>query len=214
MSYINMSVADKHNRNSQINSDLGTTAFLMIYSGTVPQSPDNTVPSGNLLCALPCSNPFGSLTYFVQNAAVTAGGSGGTNGAATVTGTTGTGTKFQASVTISGGAITAVNSISVQGAYTALPSNLNAEPVTGASLAGATLSLAMSSLLTAGSITQTNATASGTASFARLATANTAGGAGIVDLDVAVSGASVTINTTSISSGGPIVVTSATVQEA
>lgn len=71
-----MSVANKHNRNSQINSDLGSTAYLMIYSGSIPQSPDNTVSSSNLLCALPCSNPFGSLTYFVQSAAIVAGGSG------------------------------------------------------------------------------------------------------------------------------------------
>lgn len=214
MSYINLSAVDKHNRNSQINSDLSTAAYLMIYSGWYPQSPDNTVSGGNLLVALPCSNPFGALTYFVQNAAVAAGGSGGTNGTQTVTGTTGTGTKFQASVTVSGNAITAVNSITTIGAYSALPSNLSAEPVTGASLTGATLSLAMSSVITANAITQTNASASGTAGFARLATSNTAGGAGIVDLDVGTSGTSVVINTTAIANGGPVSVTSCTVAEA
>lgn len=72
---------------------------------------------------------------------ITAGGTGGTTGAQTVTGTTGTGTKFTASVTIAGGAITAVNSVSSAGAYTAMPANLAAEPVTGASLSGATLNL-------------------------------------------------------------------------
>lgn len=214
MSFINLSAVDKKNRNSQINTDLGTGAYLMVYSGSYPLSPDNTVSSGTLLCALPCSNPFGTVTYFVQNAAVVSGGTGGTSGTQTVSGTTGTGTKFSASVTVSGGAITAVLSITVAGSYSVLPTNLSAEPVTGASLTGATLSLAISSELTASTITTTNATATGTAGFARLATSNTAGGAGIVDLDVAVSGASVTINTTSIINGGPLVVTSCIISEA
>lgn len=77
----------------------------------------------------------------VANPTIAAGGSGGTSGTQTVTGTTGTGTKFQASVTIAGGAITAILSVSVAGAYTAMPSTLTAEPVTGASLTGATLNL-------------------------------------------------------------------------
>lgn len=77
----------------------------------------------------------------VANPTIAAGGSGGTNGTQTVTGTTGTGTKFQASVTIAGNAITAVLSVTVAGAYTAMPSTLTAEPVTGASLSGATLNL-------------------------------------------------------------------------
>lgn len=92
----------------------------------------------------------------VHSAAIAAGGSGGTNGAAVVTGTTGTGTKFQANVTITGGAISAVNSIQDGGDYTVNPTTPTAEPVTGAGLAGATLNLVMGvknvSLLTAGSV--------------------------------------------------------------
>lgn len=93
-------------------------------------------------------------TTQVLAAQIVSGGSGGTNGAQTVTGTTGTGTKFQASVTVSGGAITAVNSISLAGSYTVNPVGvgktkvgvINAEPVTGASLVGATLNLGMGAL--------------------------------------------------------------------
>lgn len=77
----------------------------------------------------------------VANPTIAAAGTGGTTGTQTVTGTTGTGTKFQASVTVSGGGITAVLSVTVQGAYTAMPSTLSAEPVTGASLSGAQLNL-------------------------------------------------------------------------
>lgn len=93
----------------------------------------------------------------VQSATVAAGGSGGADGTQTVTGTTGTGTKFQASVTISGGEITAVLSISVAGNYTVNPTLLTAEPVTGASLSGATLNIKMgvnaATITTAGSYT-------------------------------------------------------------
>lgn len=90
-------------------------------------------------------------------------GTGGTPGAATVTGTTGTGTKFQASVTIgAGGNITSVNSISLAGSYTANPTYTTQpvyvgvwpyghwiynyyylEPVTGGSLSGASLNIQM-----------------------------------------------------------------------
>jgi hypothetical protein len=83
-------------------------------------------------------------TTKVMLATVVAGGTGGTPGTATVTGTTGTGTPFQASVTVSaGGAITAVGSITVAGSYTVAPSALGAEPVTGAGLTGATLGIGM-----------------------------------------------------------------------
>ena len=73
-----------------------------------------------------------------------AGGASGTPGTQTVTGTTGAGTKFQASVTVSGGgAITAVGSITVGGSYTANPTAPATEPVTGASLVGAELDVVL-----------------------------------------------------------------------
>lgn len=79
----------------------------------------------------------------VVSATIVAGGTGGTNGAQIVTGTTGTGTKFSANVTVAGNTITAVNSIAVPGAYEVNPTVLTAEPVTGASLTGAQLSVKM-----------------------------------------------------------------------
>jgi hypothetical protein len=214
MAYLNLSVATKANRATQIINALGSGAYAMFYTGTYPSSPDDLVSSGNLLGALPCSSTPGSLIYSVQNAAIYSGGSGGTNGTQTVTGTSGTGTKFQATVTISGGAITAVNSITVPGAYTVLPANLNNEPVTGAGLSGAALSLAMTAGINFNAITTENAIATGTAGFCRLAANNTAGGTGIVDLDVGTSGTSVIVNTTSFVSGGPIVVSSGMITEA
>lgn len=46
-------------------------------------------------------------------------------------------------MTISGGAITAVNSITVPGSYSVFPTDITQEPVTGASLTGAKLALTM-----------------------------------------------------------------------
>ncbi len=83
-------------------------------------------------------------TTEVVSATVAAGGASGTPGTQTVTGTTGTGTKFQASVTVDGGgAISAVLSITVAGSYTVNPTDIAVEPVTGAGLVGAQLAVVM-----------------------------------------------------------------------
>jgi hypothetical protein len=80
----------------------------------------------------------------VLTATVNAAGSGGTNGPVTITGTTGTGTKFQARGVIAGGALTGPLTITNAGSYTVDPTSLTAEPVTGGSLTGATVALTMS----------------------------------------------------------------------
>jgi hypothetical protein len=80
----------------------------------------------------------------VLTATVNAAGSGGTNGPVTITGTTGTGTKFQARGVIAGGALTGPLTITNAGSYTVDPTSLTAEPVTGGPLTGATVALTMS----------------------------------------------------------------------
>ena len=111
-------------------------------------------------------------------ATIHAAGTGGAPGTATVTGTTGTGTKFQASVTISaGGIITSVNSITVAGNYTVNPTAPAAEPVTGGGLTGAQLGLTIGVLtftLTSGGVFTTNS-AGGT--FTQLSTSGSGTGA-------------------------------------
>lgn len=79
----------------------------------------------------------------VITATVNAGGSGGTNGPVTITGTTGTGTKFQAKGNISGGALVGNLILVNAGNYTVDPTSLSAEPVTGENLSGATVALTM-----------------------------------------------------------------------
>ncbi|PNG25514.1 hypothetical protein [Methylocella silvestris] len=73
-------------------------------------------------------------------------GSGGAAGTQTLTGTTGAGTKFALSATVAGGVITSINSITTAGNYTVNPTTVAAEPVTGGSLVGATVSVKMAPL--------------------------------------------------------------------
>jgi hypothetical protein len=89
------------------------------------------------------------------SATVAAAGTGnlGDGAGVIVVGTTGTGTKFRASVTISTNAIASVQSISVAGDYTVNPTTIATEPVTyvsgaasGSTLTGAQLSVVMGML--------------------------------------------------------------------
>ena len=66
---------------------------------------------------------------------------------------------------------------------------------------------AATGVITANAITQVNAGASGTAAWARIADAD---GNAMLDVDVGTSGATINLNTTSIVSGGPVAITSAT----
>lgn len=119
---------------------------LLVSSALVSAAGTGYVPADTITLAGSANTAaiLAVATTKVVSATVQAGGSGGTPGTQTVTGTTGTGTKFQASVTVSGGgAITAVLAISVAGSYTANPSNIAQEPVTGASLSGAKLTVVM-----------------------------------------------------------------------
>lgn len=135
------------------NTELLSTTVLS--PGTGGYAPTNTINVNGGVQTV--STVLTVLTTQVVSATVTAGGSGGTNGQQTVTGTTGTGTLFTALVIIAGGAITSVISISLPGSYTVNPTTIAAEPVTGAGLTGATLSVSMGvatvSVTTAGTFT-------------------------------------------------------------
>lgn len=143
----------------------------------------------------------------VVSATVGSGGSGGTDGAQVVSGTTGTGTKFQASVTISSGAVTAVNSITLDGDYTVNPTNLSAEPIVGANLVGATLNIKMG-VLTATVNIAGSYTALPSSPVAQAATSGSGTGAtftvlwGIVGATVVNGGQGYTSGNTTISVSG------------
>ncbi len=67
---------------------------------------------------------------------------------------------------------------------------------------------AATGVITANAIPQANAGNSGTAGYARIADCD---GNALMDVDVGTSGATINLNTTSIVSGGPVVITSATI---
>lgn len=81
------------------------------------------------------------------SATVHAGGTGGTNGACTVTGTTGVGTPAQFTGTVVGNALTGPLTVAVAGDYTTNPTNIANEPVTGCSLTGAAVNMTTTMLL-------------------------------------------------------------------
>lgn len=114
-------------------------SLLVNSPGTGVYAPGNTI---NLSGGTQSTTPVLTVsTTKVVSATIAAAGSGGVDGTQTVTGTTGTGTKFQASVTVAGGIVTAVLSITVGGSYTVNPTTPTLEPVTGASLTGAQLNV-------------------------------------------------------------------------
>lgn len=83
-------------------------------------------------------------TTKVVSATVGAPGSGGTTGTWTVYGTTGNGNRAIFVVTVSGGGITGVSSVTNGGHYLTNPTSLTAEPVTGVpGLTGGQLSVVM-----------------------------------------------------------------------
>lgn len=127
------------------NLSLEDTAVLAAGTGYVPAQTITLAGGTHTTAAITTID----LTQVVS-ATVAAGGSGGTDGTKTVTGTTGTtigtGGYFTASVTVSGGAITAVLSINTPagaGLYSTNPTSLTVEPVTGDSLTGAQLNIVM-----------------------------------------------------------------------
>lgn len=122
------------------------TASMLANGAVAVAAGTGYVPAETLTVAGGTTADAATLTIAttkVVSATIAAAGAGGTDGSQTVTGTTGTGTRFEAQVTIAGGIITAVDSISVAGSYTVNPTSISNEPVTGASLTGAELAVVM-----------------------------------------------------------------------
>ena len=118
-------------------------------SGTGSYAPgDKLICAGGIEVVAPCQ--FAVTTTQIVSASVAVPGFGGADGKQIVTGTTGSGAHFKAAVTISKGAIVAVTALEFAGAYTRNPSDLSAEPVSGAGVAGAKLALKMGVLAVAG----------------------------------------------------------------
>lgn len=132
----------------------GASPKALVFSGF--QAEENQVLAIHTVVGLnarhklvPATVSGDTVTHFVSKATLVAPGSGGTDGAAVLTGATGTGTKFQVNATVLGGIITALGSLVVEGSYTVNPTDLTAEPLVGPgsgpghSLTGATVAITM-----------------------------------------------------------------------
>ena len=199
--------ADTVNLTSGTVLTVATTKMVTAPAVNSPGTSGSYVPNDTITLAGGTESTNAVLTVAttgVRAATVNAAGSGGTNGTQVVTGTTGTGTKFQAVVTVSGGAITAVQYISVAGAYTVNPTTLTAEPVTGAGLTGATLGISMgvvsTTVTTAGSYT-----VNGTAMTQGSTTSATGVGASFTATNANYGVLGVTLTTAGLSGSGAAV---------
>lgn len=132
-----------------------TLTAVQLASAALNAAGTGYAPGNVITCAGGTASPHATLTVSttkVVSATVAAAGSGdlGNGAGVIVEGTTGTGTKFRASVTISANAIASVQSISVAGAYTVNPTAIANEPVTyisgassGTTLTGAQLAVVL-----------------------------------------------------------------------
>lgn len=112
-----------------------------VGSGYVPA--DTVTPNGGTF-SVACL--FTVRSTQVHTVAINAAGSGAVNGACTIFGTTGSPTNahFAAAVTITGGALSSIGTVSTPGYYTTNPTSLAAEPVTSnCGLTSATVTLTM-----------------------------------------------------------------------
>lgn len=132
------------NRSGYINGGVASATIQSIGTGGWAPGDTLTMPTGAGVSSQAVLNV--QSTQLAAVPTIVNGGSGGTNGAVTLTGTTGSGAKFTLSGTIAGGALTAIGSLSAAGNYSVNPTNLAAEPVTGGGLVGATVNLKMAIL--------------------------------------------------------------------
>lgn len=111
---------------------------IVVTPGTLYTNPTVAITGGG------GAGATGTLTTQVITATVVGGGTGGTPGAVTITGTTGTGTPFQATGVIGGGGVlSGALVVTVAGNYTVPITAIGVEPVTGGSLSGATVSVSL-----------------------------------------------------------------------
>jgi hypothetical protein len=111
-------------------------------------------PYGNGTLTAGVASKWTVTNLQVVGAVVAAAGTSGTPGAVTITGTTGTGTKWQGTAVINAsGNLTGPITITVNGNYTATPT-IAGDTITGGSLSGATVALTMGAV---GTMTVTTA---------------------------------------------------------
>jgi hypothetical protein len=138
-----------------VGNDLSIAQILQIAFGALPSSGTDSGATANgtgyapgdliTLTGGTATRAAKVIVNWTQaiSATVASAGSGGVDGAVTVSGTTGTGTVCQFSGTIVSGALTGPLTLVTAGQYTVNPTTPAAEPVTGGSLVGATINVVL-----------------------------------------------------------------------
>lgn len=208
MAYVNLASATKLHRASQIIADIGSNGFMLLYTGTVPPSPDFTV-TDTLLATLPLSSTAGVASLVVQLVAITSAGTLGTNGTYAMTFTGGGGSGAAGSFVVAGNIITETIISDPGFGYTSAPS---ISGLTAAGLSGASLTPVMTGLISFNAIGAATAGATGNAGYARI---TTSASVPIIDLDVGTTNASsVMMNSTFVTNGGSVTCSAEVIIEA
>lgn len=198
MAFVNLASATKLHRASQIITDIGSDGLLLLYTGTVPPSPDFAV-ADTLLATLPLSSTAGVASLAVRSAAITDAGTLGTDGTYAMTLTGGGGSGAAGYFVVSGNVITQTVISNTGSGYTGAPT---ISGFAAAGLSGAVLTPVMSGLITFNAISTATAVATGNAGYARIATS---AAVPIIDLDVGTTMASsVVMNATFVTDGGAV----------
>lgn len=199
MAYVNIASLTKRHRASQIITDIGADGRLLIYTGSVPASPDMAA-TGILLANLALSNVAAVASFAVQDAVISDPGSAGTNGSYSLTFTGGGGTGATGYFIVSANECTSVVISDPGHGYTSAPT------IGGfgtASLSGTIVLPVMTALVTFNAISTATAVGTGTAGWARVTQSDIT--VGILDLDIGITNAaSVVIDNTTILSGGSV----------
>jgi len=194
---IQYSTTHRNNNMADITTQLGTTAYLLIYTGSPPAN-CAAAATGTLLASLPCSNPFGAAP---SSGVLTA--SAITSASAAATGTAGYWrlcTSSAGTTVIAQGTIYSTVTLTTS-ALTAANSNvLNFASGGTAAVAG---------MAASGTGIPTGATV--LASTATTVTLSLASTAGVAASTVITFGGDLTLNSTSISSGQTVSVSSFTI---
>jgi hypothetical protein len=198
MAYANLASATKLGRANQIITAIGSGGFLQLWTATAPASPD-LAPNGVMLASLPLSTTPAVASYGLAAGAITAAGTGGSNGEYNLTITGGSGSGALGTFSVVGGILASIM-IGNVGSGFITPPTLGG--FTSAGLTGAAASAVMTATLVFNAISTATAVATGNAGWARVVTS---GGVGIIDLDVGITNAfSVVMDNTFVSHGGSV----------
>lgn len=211
MATLNLSTPTKQSRAAAVNSALGASALLRIYSGPIPATAD-AAATGTLLSTL-TGNAAGFGTVVpagINNIVLSTGGAGYTS-APLVSFTGGAGTGATAVAVVSGGAVTQITVTNPGSGFTSAPviALTGGTPTTAAGTPTAVLGV----VLQASAITQDSSAANtGTPGYCRVSSST---GTGVFDVDVSAVGGTgaMQLVPATITAGAPVTCSSFLVDE-